>query len=334
MNRVSIKLIRGILEAADQLNLDGDAILVTTGLEPSILSDIDAYITQDQYRNIWQEITQRSGQSDVGLQLVDFADVGTFDLLGYIIQSSPNLGEAITCSIRYRRLMNEGIELKLETQGSIAQITYNIPTDPVPISAYSQWALANLLQRTRDTTGVNWTPITVGFRHSLPKNLTAYQQKFRCPLEFNQPVDFIQMDRELLDMPMLQAQPGLCAVLKRYGEDLLKRFPPATTFPDKVRAVIIEELHKGNVGSERVSTRLGIVPRTLQRQLREAGTSYREVLDEIRRELSVYYLRNLDMAICEVAFLLGFSETSSFDRAFKRWYNLSPGEFRHLQSSG
>ncbi|MDF5733451.1 MAG: helix-turn-helix transcriptional regulator, partial [Rhizonema sp. PD38] len=130
-----------------------------------------------------------------------------------------------------------------------------------------------------------------------------------------------------------QAEPGLCAVLKRYGEDLLKRFPRATAFLDKVRGVIIEELGKGNVGSQRVSTRLSIVPRTLQRQLREAGTSYREVLDEIRRELSVYYLRNSDMAICEVAFLLAFSETSSFNHAFKRWYNLSPTEFRRLQSS-
>ncbi len=249
MNRVSIKFIKGILEAAAQLNLDGDAILVATELEPSILSDIDAYITQDQYRNIWQEITQSSGQSDVGLQLADFAHAGTFDLIGYILQSSPNLGEAITRSIRYSRLLEEGIELKLETQGQVAQFTRNIPTDPVPISASSQWALANLLQRTQDMTGVNWTPIRVGFRHSLPKNLTAYQQKFRCPLEFNLPVDFIQMDRELLHVPMLQAEPGLCAVLKRYGEDLLKRFSPVTTFRDKVRGVIIEELGKGNVGS-------------------------------------------------------------------------------------
>ena len=333
MNRVSIKSIRGILAAAAQLNLDVDAILSATGVESSILSDVDAYVTQDQYRNIWQEITQRSGQPDVGLQLADFAHAGTFDLLGYMIQSSLNLGESITRIIRYARLLNEGVEFQLKTQGQVAQITHKIPTVPLPLSASSQWVLANLLQRTRDMTGLNWTPISVGFRHPLPKNLTAYQQKFRCPLEFNQPVDFIQMELELLQAPMLQAEPGLCAVLERYGEDLLKRFPPVSTFLDTVRGVIIEELLKGNVGYERVSTRLGIVSRTLQRQLREAGTSYREVLDEIRRELSVYYLRNSDMAICEVAFLLGFSETSSFNRAFKRWYDLSPGNFRRLQSN-
>ena len=265
--------------------------------------------------------------------LADFAHVGTFDLLGYIMQSSLNLGESITRMIRYSRLLEEGIEFQLKTQGQVAQITHNISTDPLPLPAYSQWVLANLLGRTRDMTGLNWTPISVGFHHPLPKNLTAYQQKFRCPLEFNQPVDYIQMDRELLQVPMLQAEPGLCAVLERYGEDLLKRFPPGSTFLDNVRGVIIEELRRGNVGSERVSTRLGIVPRTLQRQLREAGTSYREVFDEIRRELSVYYLRNSDMAISEVAFLLRFSETSSFNRAFKRWYDLSPGDFRRLRSN-
>lgn len=333
MNRVSIKLIRGVLAAAAQLNLDADAILSATGLEPSILSDIDAYVTYAQYRNIWQEITQRSGQPEVGLQLADFAHAGTFDFLGYIMQSSLNLGESLTRMIRYARLLHEGVEFKLKSQGQVAQITHNVPTVTLPVCASSQWAIANLLQRSRDMTGLNLQPISVGFRCPLPKNLTVYQQKFRCPLEFNQPVDSIQMDLELLQRPMLKAEPGLCAVLERYGEDLLKRFPSVSTFLNNVRGVIIEELRKGNVGSEKISTRLGIVPRTLQRQLREAGTSYREVLDEIRRELSVYYLRNSDVAICEVAFLLGFSETSSFNRAFKRWYDLSPGEFRRLRSN-
>ncbi len=333
MNRVSIKSIRGILAAATQLNLDVDAILSATGVEPSIFSDIDAYVTQVQHRNIWQEITQRSGQPDIGLKLADFAHTGTFDLLGYIMQSSLNLGESITRMIQYARLLNEGVEFQLKTQGQVVQITHSIPTDPLPLSASSQWVLANVLQRTQEMIGLNWTPISVGFHHPLPKDLTVYRQKFPCLLEFNQPVDFIQMKRELLQAPMLQAEPGLCAILERYGEDLLKRSPPVSTFLDSVKRVIIEELRKGNVGSQMVSTRLGVAPRTLQRQLREVGTSYQKVLDQIRRELSVYYLRNSDMAIYEVGFLLGFLETSSFNRAFKRWYNLSPSDFRRLQSN-
>jgi AraC-like DNA-binding protein len=77
-----------------------------------------------------------------------------------------------------------------------------------------------------------------------------------------------------------------------------------------------------------IAQHLGYAPRTLQRKLEEAGTSYHALLDDMRRELSIYYLREAHIAVSEVAFLLGFSETSAFHRAFRRWMGVSPGEFR------
>lgn len=317
------------------MNLDVKLMLSATGIEQPILSDIDAYITYNQYCALWQEITHRSAQSDVGLRLADFAHVGTFDLLGYVMQSSSNQGEAWTRMIRYSQLLNQGAEFTFATQGQVAQLIYDFPTvhlpPPPPIS---EWIIANILQMSRAMTGLNWIPKSVGFRHPTPIDLTAYQQKFCCPLDFNQPFNYIQMDVALLQVPMLKAEPGLCAVLEHYGEDLLKRFPPMSNFLDDVRRAINEGLQKGNVRSEATSKRLNVAPRTLQRKLKEAGTSYREVLDEMRRDASLYYLQNTDLAICEVAFLLGFSETSAFNHAFKRWYSSSPKEFRRLRSIG
>ena len=83
---------------------------------------------------------------------------------------------------------------------------------------------------------------------------------------------------------------------------------------------------------EAIAKRLACSPRTFQRKLKQAGTSYTCLLDEMRQQLSVHYLREAPIAVSEIAFLLGFSESSAFHRAFKRWTGISPGEFRLAQA--
>jgi AraC-like DNA-binding protein len=97
---------------------------------------------------------------------------------------------------------------------------------------------------------------------------------------------------------------------------------------DNARTVITRELNGGNPSLEQVAAQLGLSERTLQRKLQELGTSHNDLVEQIRRDLAMRYLKEPDMAICEVAYLTGFSEPSSFHRAFKRWTGVTPGEFR------
>ena len=103
---------------------------------------------------------------------------------------------------------------------------------------------------------------------------------------------------------------------------------------DQVRSIIASEFRGGDPSLEHVAEQLAMTPRTLQRKLHEIGTSHNELLDQMRRQLAMRYLREREMAICEVAYLLGFSESSSFHRAFKRWTGVTPKEFRkNLQAT-
>jgi AraC-like DNA-binding protein len=95
-----------------------------------------------------------------------------------------------------------------------------------------------------------------------------------------------------------------------------------------VRSIIASEFRGGEPSLEHVADQLRLTPRTLQRKLQELGTSHNELFEQMRRQLAMRYLREREMAICEVAYLLGFSESSSFHRAFKRWTGLTPKEFR------
>ncbi|MBD2566274.1 MULTISPECIES: AraC family transcriptional regulator [Nostoc] len=325
---VSIKFVQGILNAARGVNLQPEALLAAIGLDASILENADARISREQYYALWQEIVHQSGDRYIGLHLPEFNVPATWDILGYVINSCTDVAEALSRIVRYSELLHTGIKFFLKTEDNVTQltsITFGLPQPPV---VCVQWGLASIVVAVRRITGLDWVPIQVNFPISTPEDISAYRCLFRALLEFNQPTAEILFDVAFLGQPVLKSDPGLCSILDRYAEDLLARLPRNETLVDRVLQLISEGLRTSNPSLEAIAHRLGYTPRTLQRQLKKAGTSYQELLDQMRQQLSIYYLQERHIAICEVAFLLGFSETSAFYHAFKRWTGTTPGEYR------
>ncbi|OLP15397.1 AraC family transcriptional regulator [Leptolyngbya sp. 'hensonii'] len=336
-NSVSVKLVQAILEAAAHCGLNADDILAALKLAPSCLEDVDGRISHEQFCALWQAITQRTDKSAlalspcgcIGLQMAVAAKPKTWDVLGYAMHSSANLGEAFERLVRYSRLRHTGAEFTFEVQGDVARITMAIPSTALPPNdAMGEWVGANFVLLSRQLTGLDLVPLQMGFQHSKPEDLSAYHHLFRSPLAFDQPVNEMRLDAAVIQRPLAQADPGLSSILDRHAEELLARLPQSESLLDSVNRLLSEGLRGGNPSLTAIAQQLGYAPRTLQRKLQEVGTSYHTLLDEMRRELSIYYLREAQIAVSEVAFLLGFSETSAFHRAFRRWMGVSPGEFR------
>ena len=174
----------------------------------------------------------------------------------------------------------------------------------------------------------DWIPLAVEFQHSKPQDTTEHARLFRCPVIFDAPFNKLTFNSASLSLPIEQADEGLVRMLDRHAQELLAKYPPRDTVIDNARTVITRELNGGNPSLEHVAAQLGLSERTLQRKLQELGTSHNDLVEQIRRELAMRYLKEPDMAICEVAYLTGFSEPSSFHRAFKRWTGVTPGAFR------
>ena len=330
---VWVKLVQGILNAAEKANLDAQALLSAVGLDSSILKDSDARISHEKYCALWWEITRSSGDEAIGLRLAQLAEPTDLDVIGYAVESCPNLGEALLRVGHYCRLAHEGAKFTWERDGKVVKLTHTVPGTPIPPpEADFQLTSADIVLNCRRMTGVDWIPLRVGFQYQQPEDVSAYHRLFRAPIEFEQPINFVIFYAALLDQPFPKANPGLFAVLDRYIIELLTKLPRQESIVDSVRQEISIGLRGGAPGLEAIALRLGMASRTLQRKLKEAGTSHQELLDEMRRELSIYYLQERQMAVYEVAFLLGFSETSAFHRAFKRWTGKTPGEFRRTLS--
>lgn len=134
--------------------------------------------------------------------------------------------------------------------------------------------------------------------------------------------------RERLDAPVIASDPGLLPILEQHAEALLGTIPEGGGFTRRVCELIARELTGGTPSAERIAERLHMSARTLARRLDGEGTSFSKLLDELRRELAIGHLRDRDISVSEVAFLLGFGDANAFSRAFKRWTGEPPSRFK------
>jgi AraC-like DNA-binding protein len=155
-----------------------------------------------------------------------------------------------------------------------------------------------------------------------------------CPVRFSADVSAIEVDAAVLRAPVAGADPVVEAAMSRYIAELCERLPDEATLAGRTGRLLLRELGAGEPTLVEVARRLAITPRTLQRRLRDEGTSFNKVLDAVRCQMAMAQIQGRRASLDEVAFLLGFEKPSSFHRAFKRWTGLTPGEARRRGAVG
>jgi len=318
-----------IIKFAEGYGVSADSLYQAVGLNPSLLHDPDSRIPFSQLVDLYEKASQLSRDGYFGLHLGETVNPKAFDLVGYIALNSPTLAEAFSRVARYHSIWTDGASFTFDFVAPVASLTYKYVDQAIETHRHdSEMTFATVATLCRNLVDQHWTPITVQFQHERPQDTAEHLRMFRCPVEFSQRANKLSFAANSLSLPIAKADPGLFAVLDRHAEELLAKFPPRDSLLDQVRHIISRELNGGDPSLERIAIQLGLSARTLQRKLHEFGTSHNDLLDQMRHELALRYLQEPGMAICEVAYLLGFSESSSFHRAFKRWTGKTPNELR------
>jgi AraC-like DNA-binding protein len=327
--RVQAKAVDKIVNFAGQYGVRPEDLYAAVALDPSVLQDPDNRIPFARLVQLYEKAAELTGDKDFGLHLGEHVDVKVFDIVGYSALNSATLGEAFDRVARYHSIWTDGAVFKVEVSKPTTAIIYRyVDGSIVKHRQDSEMTLASVASLCRVLVDRNWTPMSVEFKHSEPVDTSEHSRLFRCPVSFSAPLNKLVFDSKSLALPIEHADAGLCRMLDRHAVELLAKFPPRDTVIDNARTIITRELNGGNPSLERVAAQLGLSERTLQRKLQELGTSHNDLVEQIRRELAMRYLKEPEMAICEVAYLTGFSEPSSFHRAFKRWTGVTPKEFR------
>jgi AraC-like DNA-binding protein len=328
---IQARAVGKIISAVADAGVAPGELLQAVQLDRVSFEQAEYRIPYASYVALYEYAAKLTGDDCFGLHIAERAVPQMFDLLGYVGMASLTMGEALERMVRYYELWSDGAVYDLMTGGAKARLTYKIRDARLRECRHEcESSFATPVMLCHKLTGVDWVPDEIGFHHPRPANTSEHERIFRAPVSFDRPANEMIFDRSYLDLPLTGGDQGLASVLDRHASLLLAELPKPGRLTDEVRRLLGDSLKGGGPGLDVLTRRLGMTGRTLQRKLKEEGATYQNLVDEVRCELSKRYLQKSGMAIGEIAYSVGFSETSAFNRAFKRWTGMTPKEYRRM----
>jgi AraC-like DNA-binding protein len=273
--------------------------------------------------------------SAFGLHLAEQTNPREAGLLFYVASSAKNLGEALTLYERYFRIVNEAVRLKLmrTPDGVVVGIDF-LGLSRQGIRQNSEFGIAVLLKALRETTGRNIHPTKVTFALGRISDLREFKRFYGCPVEFGASSDQLAFSNETLAVPLVTSDRHLLKTLRPVCDAAARE---RGTAKETLRAFVENEVQRllpnGKVSRQTIAKALALSERTLMRRLADEGTTYAEVVDQLRRSLALQYIKEPDISLSQIAWLLGYEKPTSFNHAFTRWTGRSPSAARQEGNS-
>lgn len=288
-------------------------------------------ITMACFQAILEDAARDCEDPNIGLHIYEALEFSNLGILGYALSSAETVGNALALNIRYYHLYQSGAELNIETHGSRVHQSYRILSPGLDYSRQdSEISMMYSVYLIRRLAKPDWRPDEAYFQHAEPENIEEHKRLLCQKLYFNQPTNKLVFGKETLTLPITNANPHLSSTM----EEALRRIDKLhddseDSLLEKIQYHIVSSLPEVLPSIDDIAGKLELGPRTLQRRLSEQGYKFSQLLDITRRQLAVHYLVDTSISATEIAFLLGYSEGSAFDRAFKRWTEKTPVEYRN-----
>ena len=322
-----------ILSGMPSVGLDAQVVLRRAGLEPADLRTPKARLTQAEFARLVSTITRMSRDEFWGLCSRPIKP-GTFKMLCHILINCRDLGQAIAVGCRFYHLLADDFVIRISSDDRVSRIWI---TDKIVDPNRRRMALGAILFLVFGLmcwlVGRKLPVYYVRHAFSAAPYGADLRLYYQAPLYFDQARTELVFDRSLMSLPILPDEQRLSRFLASIPAALLVRYRDELSFSERVRSLLQRNL-TSDLSLEDVADKLGITPQTLRRRLREENTrGFRDVKDRVRSAAAINLLQYSNSTIDDVAVALGFSEVSTFHRAFRRWTGLTPGEFRQTSHS-
>lgn len=322
---VSVVAARAAIDGLTARHLDVEPPLRKAQLAREALASIHNRLPHERVMRLWEAAAKTANDPAFGVHVAEALPVGAYDVLDYLVEVSATAGEAIGLIAEYSHLVNDRIDARLLVDPGHARF---VRRGPVHEPHYDEFTMALLLQRSRAATGADWSPELVAFRHAPTGGLDELRRVFRSPIRFGALETEMRFAPSILRLPHVRPDPRLLEILTRYAGTLRCATPSGGDLVARVSAAIERQLATGMPSLDSTSAAVGIPERTLQRRLASAGVTHSGLVDDVRRGLALKHLGDVGLSVLEIAFLLQFSDATSFYRAFKRWTGEAPARYR------
>lgn len=335
VRQVAGPYLQPLVDAAAARGVSCNALARAAGLAEDALSPLPETLTADEYERLLDAGAQLADDPHFGLHVGERVKLGTYNVYGLILLSCRDFGQALQQTLRFESLAHDLGRSTLHVDGALAEYRWQ-PNNPQASRHLVESVFAGIRVFGNWLAGAPLPPAPIYFTHVAPDDLTEYHRIFGADVLFGCERNYASFDAALLQWPVPNADVGMYPLLQQHAEQLLKEKQRAESdggIVALVRASISRNLAQDRVRLPQIAQELNITQRTLQRKLQEAGLSFQQLLDQTRHELALDYLKQGQLGIAEIAFMLGFQEQSSFNHAFKEWTGLNPGAYRGMYAT-
>ena len=327
----SVPAINLYLKSAQACGVDYFPLLEQAGIDVQILADNSKHIPVAAMEHLLELLIEASGDHCFGLHSSRFTEPASYSVLGYICMNCSTLRMIQAKIPLYEKIVGDmGVTAVEIAQGFALQSWHCKFISPQAKRHEVEHVLGSWVTYARNF--LNFEPHdAVWFEHEPPTDpalLADYDEIFGCQVLFNQPCSGLRIRESKLDMPLPQANEKLLEMLLEHATRLLAEITQHHRVSDQVKSLLRLMLKQQTPSSTVIAEKLGMSSRTLQRKLGEEGTHYKNVLNELRLELALYYLKHTELNLESIAYELGYAEARSFYRSFKQLTGRTAGSYR------
>jgi AraC-like DNA-binding protein len=304
-----------------------DRLLRSIGLDWDAVYDPLLRIPYTDMILLYERAASMTADSAFGLHVGERVDHREYGVVGWVQITSATLGEALRSLIRFLPIWTDVGAFSLEVEQSVAHFQWQYAHGSLP-EARHDCEMSMAMMMTLNRLSGDGRPQEVWFQHPKPKDTSEHARIFRAPVRFGMPANALLLDRRSLDLPLRTAQTDLHREVTTVAEKLLPDASGEASMSQAVLSFVRRNLSRGRFDVESAARELGVSRRTLQRKLREECSSYRDLVQRARQDLSQYFLLDTPATATATAYALGYSDPSVFHRAFQKWHGKSPGAYR------
>lgn len=322
---VSVLAARPALEELDRRGVDVEPVLRRAHLSRDLFESDERRLPHRSVADLWEAAAEAAADRWLAVHVAETLAAGSFDVYDYLIATADTVGDGLEAAARYAGLVHGDSAWRLSLEQGEARLVRHVQ---MPSPQLDELAVVSVLVRSRRASGIDWAPERLAFQHRRHDDDGELARRCGCAVEFGAAETELRLAPEHLGAPHLGADPRLFAILARHADGLRGAAPSGDELVAAVSASIARQLPGAPPDLASTAATLNLSVRTLQRRLAENGVTHSALLDDVRRRLALELVGHARVPIAEIAKRLGFADSTAFHRAFRRWTDEAPTEYR------
>ena len=330
----TVLVLRSIIYGAVGKGANLERLCEVIGITPADLHNPEKRIDGvEAVAGLWDEILRQTKNEAIGIQLGSDHNLTILGLLGYVVHNCPTFKEAWDVFQKHQRMLSGWLSYDMTINKDNVHLTYTVDPVWVKASPHTAWqaaeiAMAGLLGSLWILSGRRIFPKLVEVVRPKPGTASEYERIFQSPVKFSAQVNRLTFGTDMPKIPVLSADKNLYVMFSNLLQAKVAELADSITFVEQVKRTIMSEFKSVVPAVDVIASHMNMSSRSFQRKLEAEGKTYREISEEMKKELTLALLKNPKYNSSEISRALGYTEPAAFRLAFKRWMDETPAQWR------